>query len=65
MGLSTYVQAFRPPDAKWKKMKQAYDACEAAVVPVPEEVDDFFNNEPPDPAGVSGTVVGRKPNDRP
>lgn len=52
MGMSTYVQGFKPADAKWKRMKAVYDACEEAKVAVPDEVDDFFNGEPPDPAGV-------------
>ena len=52
MGMSTHVVGFKPPDAKWKAMKQAWDACQKAGVPVPDEVLAFFNHEPPDAAGV-------------
>lgn len=52
MGMSTYVVGFAPPDDKWKKMKKVYDACEKAGLEIPDEVDDFFNGEPPDDAGV-------------
>lgn len=52
MGMSTYVIGIKPPDAKWKKMKEAYDACEAAGVDPPKAVTDFFNGEEPDASGV-------------
>lgn len=52
MSMSTSVVGFRPPDAKWKKMKAIYDACDEAGVSIPDEVDSFFNGEPPDDAGV-------------
>lgn len=47
MSMSTHVVGFRPPDDKWKKMKEAYDACHKAGVMVPPEVDDFFEGEEP------------------
>jgi len=52
MGMSTHIVGFRPPDEKWKAMKAIWDACRKADVSVPREVDDFFNGEVPDPAGV-------------
>jgi hypothetical protein len=52
MGMSTYVVAIRPPDAKWQQMKAVWDACHAAGVAAPPEVVQFFNYEDPDPAGV-------------
>lgn len=51
--MSTSVIGFAPPDEKWKKMKAIYDSCEAAGIDVPDEVDEFFDGETPDPAGVS------------
>jgi hypothetical protein len=33
-------------------MKAAWDACRAAGVDPPETVEDYFNGEPPDEAGV-------------
>lgn len=52
MGMSTHVIGFRPPDDKWKKMKHIYDACMEGGIDVPDEVDNFFNGEPPDDQGV-------------
>jgi len=52
MGLSTHVMGFRPPDEKWKKMKAIWDACKEADIEAPEDVWKFFNDEPPDEAGV-------------
>ena len=52
MSMSTHVIGFTPPDETWQKMKAIWDACQRADVPVPDEVDDFFGGEAPDPAGV-------------
>jgi hypothetical protein len=53
MSMSTHVVGFREPDAKWEQMKRVYDACKAAKLKVPKEVEEFFNGEPPDPKGVA------------
>jgi len=58
--MHTHVIGFRPPDAKWKKMKEVHDACIAANVEIPEEVDEFFNWEPPDPRGVKVELEDEK-----
>jgi hypothetical protein len=52
MGMSTYVEAYKPPDEKWKEMKAAWDACKAAHVEPPEVVLKFFEGERPDEEGV-------------
>lgn len=52
MSMSSHIVGFRPPDAKWRKMKDAFDACEAADVPIPADVSRFFNHENPDESGV-------------
>lgn len=52
MSMSTHVVGFRPPDEKWRKMKAAYDACQLAGISIPDEVDEYFNGETPDEAGV-------------
>lgn len=52
MGMSTHVVGFKPPDDKWRKMKAAYEACQMAGIDPPEEVEDFFDGEPPDDNGV-------------
>lgn len=52
MSMSTHIVGFRPPDSKWKRMKAVWDACDQAGVPVPDEVTQFFNGEPPDINGI-------------
>lgn len=52
MSMSTHVVGFAPPDEKWQKMKAVWDACAAAKIPVPDEVDRFFNFNVPDSSGV-------------
>jgi hypothetical protein len=54
MGMSTRVVGFRPPDAKWKRMKDIYDACESAEIELPAAVMEFFDGEDPNdsPGGV-------------
>lgn len=46
------LEAIKPPDAKWKKMKAAWDACEAAGVEPPDDVLEFFDHEEPNEHGV-------------
>jgi len=50
--MSTHVIGFKPPDEKWKQMKEIFDACKKANIALPTEVDKFFNHEEPDDAGV-------------
>ena len=52
MSMSTSVIGIKPPDEKFKKMYAIYKACETAGVSTPPEVDEYFNDEPPDEAGV-------------
>lgn len=52
MSMSTHLVGIKPPDKKWKAMKAAYDACIEADIPVPEEVEKFFEYEVPDSKGV-------------
>ncbi len=47
MGMSTHCVGFRPPDEQWSKMKAAWESCEAAGIPVPSEVEEFFAFDPP------------------
>lgn len=58
MGMSTHVEGFKAPDAKWKQMKTVWDACRAAEIGVPEEVDDYFEGEDPDHFGVTVEIEG-------
>lgn len=60
MGMSTRVTGFAPPDEKWQKMKDIWDACIAAKIEPPAEVEKFFGDEVPDPAGVEVDLPVRK-----
>jgi hypothetical protein len=51
MSMSTHVTGFVPPDETWLKMKAIWDACAEAGIAPPEEVEEFFDGEAPDPAG--------------
>jgi hypothetical protein len=61
MGMHSYVVGIKPPDAEFRKMLKAYQACEEAGVPIPKEVDKFFGGERPDEAGV---VVRLSPSEK-
>jgi len=52
MSTSYSVHAFKPADERWERMKLVWDACEAAEVAPPVEVDDFFAGQPPSDNGV-------------
>lgn len=52
MSVSTYIVGIKPPDEKWEQMKAIWDACMKADVQVPDEVDEYFEGEEPDDAGV-------------
>lgn len=52
MGMSTHIVGFRPPDENYFKMKAVWDACAAAGVLVPDEVDIYFDGTEPDPVGM-------------
>lgn len=60
MSMSTHVIGIKPPDDLWVRMKAAWDACLAAGVAMPDGVEEFFNDEDPDPAGVLVEVPTRK-----
>jgi hypothetical protein len=59
MGMSTHVVGIRPPDAKWTQMKAVWDACKLAGVEPPDEVLEFFDHAPPDPAGIRVELEGK------
>ena len=52
MGMSTHVVGFRPPDEEWKRMKELWDLSEKYEVSLPIEVEEFFNGECPEDAGI-------------
>jgi len=57
MSMSTRVVAFRPADAKWKKMRAIWQSCRDAEIEVPREVEAFFDDKDPDDNGVE---IGEK-----
>ena len=48
MGMSTSAVGFKPADEKWNSMKAVWEACEKAGTAIPEEVEDYFEGEPPE-----------------
>lgn len=48
MGMNTYVVGFVPPDEQWQRLKAIHDACTAAGVEVPSEVEQVIGSEPTD-----------------
>jgi len=46
------ISGIVPPDQKWEQMKTAYFACEGAGIPIPDEINDFFEHERPDSCGM-------------
>lgn len=60
MSMSTHVIGIMPPDEKFRKMKAAWDACEAAGIEPPGEVEDFFGGERPDTDGAAVDLKGRE-----
>jgi hypothetical protein len=53
MGMSMHAYAVKPADENYQRKAAAYRACEAARIPIPRELVDFFNGEQPDPTGVA------------
>jgi hypothetical protein len=58
MGMSTDIVGYRPADEQWKKMKAAWDACNAAGIPPPTEVSEFFDDEYPDDTPGQEVALG-------
>jgi len=50
--MSTHAVGFRPPDERWKKMKEIWDVCTEARITVPVAVWEFFGHEKPEDAGL-------------
>lgn len=48
MSMSMRIYGYRQPDDKWKKMYRAHEACKAAGVRVPAEVEEFFREGVPE-----------------
>jgi hypothetical protein len=48
MSMSTVVTAFMSPDKKWQTMKAVANACKAAGIDEPEEVENYFGGHSPE-----------------
>ncbi len=51
MSHSLHVVGFVPPDQQFRDKLAAYQACKAAKIAIPDELLEFFGDEPPDPKG--------------
>lgn len=52
MNVSMNIYAVKPADDDYKRKSAAWRACDSAGIPVPKELDEFFNGEEPDPTGT-------------
>lgn len=52
MSSMLYIEGIKKPDGKWQQMKAVWEACTNANVDIPDEVDEYFNGDAPDSAGV-------------
>lgn len=48
MGMTMHVVALKSPTPDFEKKRQAYFACKAACIPIPRELEKFFNDREPD-----------------
>jgi hypothetical protein len=60
VSMSTSVVGFVPPDAEYKKKEAAWHACKAAGVDIPRELEKFFDDREPDPAGMRVSIPAKE-----
>jgi len=53
MSVSMHVYAIKPADEDYRRKAEAYRACRAAGVRIPDQLSMFFNGEEPDPTGMT------------
>ncbi len=58
MGMSTHINGYRPADDEWNRKKTAYAALKEAKIPIPKELERFFDYQ--DPTLLSGMCVDIK-----
>jgi hypothetical protein len=56
MSMSMHCEAVKPADENYKRKAEAYRACEAAGIGIPDELLKFFDDEPPDATGTKQTL---------
>jgi hypothetical protein len=59
VSMSTRVIGFGPGTERWQKMRAVWVACVDAHIEPPEEVARFFDDDPPDPAGIEVPIPSR------
>ena len=63
MSLSIEIVGFMEPTDDYERKRAAYHACDDAGIPIPDELEAFFQHETPSREGmvvdISGAVVGR------
>lgn len=52
MGMTTYVRAIKPPDERWRKLKEIWHLCKQCGIEPPSEIYDFFKHAEPDEKGI-------------
>ncbi len=60
MGMSTRAVGLVPPDDHWRAMKAVHDACKAAGIDPPVEVESFFDGEEPGDDGMEVEIPSRE-----
>ncbi|MEU7338739.1 hypothetical protein [Streptomyces sp. NPDC007074] len=60
MGMSTRIKGFAPPDERWQQMKTIWDACRAAHIDPPADVERFFDGAEPNPHGQEVDIPHRE-----
>jgi hypothetical protein len=56
MSMSMHCFAVKPSDKDYKLKAEAYRACEAARIAIPDDLAKFFNYERPDLTGVTQEI---------
>ncbi|PWU07237.1 MAG: hypothetical protein C5B43_00655 [Verrucomicrobia bacterium] len=52
MGMCSYVVGIKTRDEKFNAMKSIWNQCIFYKIPIPKEVEEYFNDMTPDPNGV-------------
>ena len=60
MGMTSIVYGIKPPNERWKRMKAIWEACDEADIPIPDEVDEYFDCGAPDEKGVIVEIPSEK-----
>lgn len=53
MGISVHITGLKEPTEEYTKKLEAWRACEAAGVKIPDDLLEYFNHENPNEEGIS------------